>query len=142
MRNKVATRNQTLQRLLTHARYEVLPTATTEEKVLASVPRDPRSPFVFPAERGNAHYQGTKRIWARAVAKAGLAGVTPHTLRHTLGSTAVSTGEAIALTGAILGHANARSTALYAHVQNDPSKQAADRVSRRIADALAGDPER
>ena len=40
MRNKVATRNQTLQRLLTHARYEVLPTATTEEKVLASVPRD------------------------------------------------------------------------------------------------------
>ena len=40
MRNKVATRNQTLQRLLTHARYEVLPTATTEEKVLASVPHD------------------------------------------------------------------------------------------------------
>ncbi len=40
MRNKVATRNQTLQRLLTNARYEVLPTATTEEKVLASVPRD------------------------------------------------------------------------------------------------------
>ncbi len=40
MRNKVATRNQTLQRLLTNARYEVLPTATTEEKVLTSVPRD------------------------------------------------------------------------------------------------------
>ncbi|HET7350565.1 MAG TPA: methylenetetrahydrofolate reductase [Marmoricola sp.] len=40
MRNKVATRNQTLLRLLTHARYEVLPTPTTEDKVLASVPRD------------------------------------------------------------------------------------------------------
>jgi methylenetetrahydrofolate reductase (NADPH) len=40
MRNKTATRNQTLQRLLTHARYEVLPTATAEEKVLASVPLD------------------------------------------------------------------------------------------------------
>jgi methylenetetrahydrofolate reductase (NADPH) len=40
MRNKTATRNQTLQRLLTHARYEVLPTPSTEEKVVASVPLD------------------------------------------------------------------------------------------------------
>lgn len=40
MRNKTAARTQTLQRLLTHARYEVLPTASTEDKVLASVPLD------------------------------------------------------------------------------------------------------
>ena len=40
MRNKVATRNRTIQRLLTHARYEVLPTASTEDKVLAYVPLD------------------------------------------------------------------------------------------------------
>jgi methylenetetrahydrofolate reductase (NADPH) len=40
MRNKTVTRDQALQRLLTHARYEVLPTASTEDKVLASVPRD------------------------------------------------------------------------------------------------------
>ncbi|MCW2808543.1 MAG: 5,10-methylenetetrahydrofolate reductase [Marmoricola sp.] len=40
MRNKTMTRNQTVHRLLTHARYEVLPTPSTEEKVLASVPLD------------------------------------------------------------------------------------------------------
>ena len=40
MRNKAVTRNQTVHRLLTHARYEVLPTPSTEEKVLASVPLD------------------------------------------------------------------------------------------------------
>ncbi len=40
MRNKLTSRNQTLHRLLTSARYEVLPTATTEDKVLASVPRE------------------------------------------------------------------------------------------------------
>ncbi len=40
MRNKTATRDQTLKRLLTHARYEVLPTASTEDKVLASIPLD------------------------------------------------------------------------------------------------------
>ena len=38
MRNK--TTIPTLVRLLEHARYEVLPTASTEEKVLAHVPRD------------------------------------------------------------------------------------------------------
>jgi hypothetical protein len=57
-----------------------------------------------------------------------------------MGSTAVSTGEALALTGAILGHSNPRSTAIYAHVQNDPSKRAANRVSKKIAAALAGNP--
>jgi hypothetical protein len=55
-----------------------------------------------------------------------------------MGSTSISTGEALALTGAILGHANPRSTAIYAHVQNDPSKRAANRVTKRIAAALAG----
>jgi hypothetical protein len=53
-----------------------------------------------------------------------------------MGSTAISTGEALAMTGAILGHANARSTSIYAHVQRDPAKRAADRVSKRIAAAL------
>lgn len=44
----------------------------------------------------------------------------------------------ITLTGAILGHANARSTAIYAHVQHDPSRRAANRISGKIAEALAG----
>ncbi|MCR5857217.1 site-specific integrase [Mesorhizobium sp. J428] len=105
---------------------------------LDSIGKRPGSGFVFPAERGDGHYQGTKGVWTKVVAQAGLAGVTPHTLRHTMGSTAVSTGEALALTGAILGHANMRSTAIYAHMQNNPSRRAASRVSRKIAAALAG----
>ena len=64
-------------------------------------------------------------------------GVTPHTLRHTIGSTAISTGEAMALTGAILGHSNPRSTAIYAHIQHEPSRKAANRVSKKIAAALS-----
>jgi hypothetical protein len=55
-----------------------------------------------------------------------------------MGSTAVSSGEALMMTGAILGHANPRSTAIYAHVQVDPSKKSADRVTSRIGSALAG----
>ncbi|PZU64136.1 site-specific integrase [Sphingobium sp.] len=116
----------------------VRPLGAAAITLLESLPREAESVYVFPAERGDSYFQGTKRIWAKAVKKARLPGVTPHTLRHTIGSTAISTGEALALTGAILGHSNPRSTAIYAHVQNDPSRRAANRVTKKIAAALAG----
>jgi integrase len=116
----------------------IRPLGAAAVALLQSLTRDPDSEFVFPAEFGDGHYQGTKRLWAKAIRKAALPGVTPHTLRHTIGSTAVSLGEGMALTGAILGHANPRSTAIYAHIQFDPSRRAADRVTKKIADALAG----
>lgn len=112
------------------------PLGTAALTLLMQIEQTEGSEFVFPADSGESHFQGTKAPWARAVRKAGLVGVTPHTLRHTIGSTAISTGEAMALTGAILGHANPRSTAIYAHVQHEPSRKAADRVSRKIAEAL------
>ena len=92
--------------------------------------------YVFPSEDSESFYQGTKRYWAKVVKLANLPGVTPHTLRHTIGSAAVSTGETLAMTGALLGHANQHSTSVYAHVQQDPARRAADRVVGPIATAL------
>jgi integrase len=120
------------------ARLWALTGCRRDEIALKSIDKYDDSDYVFPAERGDSHFQGTKTMWSRAIKKARLPGVTPHTLRHTMGSTATSTGEALALTGAILGHANPRSTAIYAHVQNDPSKRAANRVTKKIAAALIG----
>jgi site-specific recombinase XerD len=65
-----------------------------------------------------------------------LEGVVIHKFSHTMGSASVSTGESIAITGAILAHANSRSTDIYAHVAEDPAKKAADRVSEIISNAL------
>lgn len=92
--------------------------------------------FVFPAERGKGFYRGTKRVWPAIVEKAALPGVTPHTLRHTLGGAAASGGEALLMVGAILGHANARSTQIYAHIDHDPARLAADRATAGIAAAI------
>ena len=85
-----------------------------------------------------SYFRGYKTPWKKVIEKADLPKVTPHTLRHTMGSTAISSGEAMAFTGAILGHANPRSTAIYAHVQHSPARRAVDRVAGRIAAALAG----
>lgn len=118
----------------------IRPLGAAAVALLRSIDKQDGSDFVFPAERGDGHYQGMKGVWKKAIVKAKLAGVTPHTLRHTMGSTSTSTGEALALTGAILGHSNPRSTAIYAHVQTDPSRRAANRVTKKIAAALAGKP--
>lgn len=117
----------------------VRPLNSAAATLLMAVERTDKSPYVFPAESGEKHYQGTKRIWNAACKGAGLVDVTPHTLRHTLGSTATSNGEALALTGALLGHANPRSTAIYAHIQTRPMKRAAERVGSKIANALGID---
>jgi integrase len=101
---------------------------------------DKKAVFVFPAVRGDGFYMGTKRVWPEVVKKAELPGVTPHVLRHTLGSAAASSGEALLMVGSILGHANARSTAIYAHVAHDPARLAADRATAPIAAALGREP--
>jgi len=98
--------------------------------------------YVFPsiggANAGKTFYQGTKRIWKRVRKLANLEDVVIHTLRHTVGSAAVSAGESLAITGALLGHVNSRSTDIYAHVAEDPAKRAADRVSATLSSALLG----
>ena len=98
--------------------------------------------YVFPSLNGSrpgaGYYQGTKRVWKRVRELAGFKGVVLHTLRHTVGSAAVSAGESLAITGALLGHANSRSTDIYAHIADDPAKRAADRVSTTISNALSG----
>ncbi|MEO4043633.1 site-specific integrase [Hoeflea sp. CAU 1731] len=114
----------------------VRPLAASALALLSEIPREDESPYVFPATTGNGHFQGTKRVWPKAIELAKLPGVSPHTLRHTLGSSAISVGETMAMTGAILGHANPRSTAIYAHVQRDPAAQATARAVEPIAAAL------
>ncbi len=115
------------------------PLALAAVALLRGLERSKDSEFVFPSDRAeDAHFQGTKKVWPAIIKKAKLPGVTPHTLRHTMGATATSTGEALALTGAILGHANMRSTMIYAHVEHDPARKAATRVARKIAAALSG----
>ncbi|WP_174301974.1 site-specific integrase [Caulobacter sp. S45] len=116
-------------------------------QILQSTEREPDSEYVFPAERGASFYQGVQGVWEKAIKATGLEDVTPHTLRHTMGSHAVSVGLSLPLTGAILGHTNPRSTQRYAHIQRDPVQEAATRavaafahVGRRVHDLTAPKP--
>jgi integrase len=108
--------------------------------LLASIPPVAGSGYFFTAERGDGFYSGTRRVWAKAIKLAGLAGkVTPHTLRHSVGAAAVSSGESLKFAGALLGHLTLSATSIYAHLAADSSRTVADRVVGTIAVALAGE---
>lgn len=115
----------------------VRPLGAEAVAILEAVPPTEGSSYVFPADRGERWFQGAYSAFEKARKRAGLDGsqVVAHTLRHTVGSISAGDGSLL-LTGAVLGHKNPRSTGRYAHVQRNPAKGAADRVSERITAAL------
>lgn len=80
-------------------------------------------------------YQGEppKRIikgFASAVNRAGLDGVSAHTLRHTCGTWLAQQGVPLYEIAGMLGHSNERTTELYAHHHPDFQKNATDALDR------------
>lgn len=92
--------------------------------------------FVFPNEKGTGSYQGVAKIWRLVRAAAEIKDVRLHDLRHSFASVGVSRGESLPIIGALLGHADAKSTSRYAHLSDDPVRSAAQSISSTIADSL------
>ena len=99
------------------------------------------SPFVFPAESGGGRFQGTEKVWRKARARAGLSDVRIHDLRHSFASVGLEAGNSLPLIGKLLGHADVKTTARYAHLADDPLKAAASKISDSIAAAMEAKPE-
>jgi integrase len=104
--------------------------------LLRKVPAVAGSEFVFPASRSEGHIIGLRSVWEEARKLAHLPGVRIHDLRHSFASVAVSGGESLYIVGKILGHRQARTTEVYAHLAPDPVQAAADRAAKKIAEAL------
>jgi integrase len=96
------------------------------------------SPYVFPSEDGIGHYEGTPKVWPKIRAAANLADVRIHDLRHSFASVALARGTTLPVIGALLGHADPKTTARYAHLSAHPIRQAADETGNAIAAAMAG----
>lgn len=121
---------------------KVIPLAPPALAILSDLDnsRDGESPFVFPAETGDGHFQGTEKVWRKVRVKAGLADVRLHDLRHSFASVGLLAGDSLPLIGKLLGHADVKTTARYAHLAEDPVKEAAKRIGNTIAAAMDGRP--
>jgi hypothetical protein len=93
---------------------------------------------VFPADVGDEHFIGVVRVLDRVCAKAKLAGVTPHVLRHTFASIAGDLGFSELTIAGLLGHSSRGVTQRYVHL-DAALAVAADRVSAEIAKLLDGE---
>lgn len=106
--------------------------------ILTGLPRLDGNPYVIPGDLPGAHRADLKNPW-RAVRKiAELDGVRIHDLRHTLASHGRAAGLSLSLVGGLLGHKNQSTTAGYAHLWDDPLREAAAKVGARIANAFDG----
>lgn len=79
-----------------------------------------------------------KRPWAQITKRAGLEGLRIHDLRHSFASVGAWSGLGLPIIGKLLGHADAKTTQRYAHVDVDSSRRAADAIAGQISAAIGG----
>jgi integrase len=96
--------------------------------------------WLFPGDRGVAHFVGLPKVLKRVCKLAGLNGITPHVLRHSYASIAGELGFSELTIAGLLGHTAGSVTAGYVHL-DQALVSAADRVAGVIANALDDKPD-
>ncbi len=114
----------------TGARRIPLPNAA--RAVLSTLPRIAGNPYVIAGKVDGKFATDLQHPWRRIRERAGLTGVRIHDLRHTYASNAVSSGMPIQMVGRLLGHTQLQTTMRYAHLADDPVKQAAEENAARL----------
>lgn len=100
--------------------------------------RDGKDGFVFPGKAGPLppllHIWNFVRVWAQLAPDEKGKPARVYDLRHSFAALGATQKLSLPLIGKLLGHTQARTTQRYAHIADDPLKEAAD----KIGDALAG----
>ncbi|AUQ65459.1 site-specific integrase [Phaeobacter inhibens] len=115
-----------------------IPLPQPARDVLARLPRSPGNPYVIEGKLPGQYATDLQHPWRRIRDRAGLCGVRIHDLRHTYASNAVSAGMPIQMVGRLLGHTQIQTTMRYAHLADDPVRQAAEENAARLG-SLVGD---
>lgn len=82
------------------------------------------SPFLFPGKTKDKPIQDFKKSWTTIVKQANLKDFRVHDLRHTYASHLVSSGLSLSIVGKLLGHTQASTTQRYAHLADNPLREA------------------
>ena len=109
------------------------------QSVLARLSRFGDNPWLIPGARPGSRLLTLKSTWKRVRTRAGIEDVRLHDLRHSYASRALAMGESLTMIGRLLNHAQAASTARYAHLMRDTERAAASRVGDSIARHIVSD---
>jgi integrase len=137
--------------------YWIKPSAHTKQRREHKLPLSPpaielidrlrkkrKGRLVFPGDIDGQPLQTLFHVWEHVREQAQLEPddqgrqARPYDLRHTFASVAVGGGLNLPIIGKLLGHTQVRTTQRYAHIADDPLREAANKVGTDIAGAGNG----
>jgi integrase len=95
--------------------------------------------WVIPNAEGTGPISLSKP-WERIRTTAGLPGLRVHDLRHSFASVGAGSGISLYMIGKLLGHTQAVTTQRYAHLADDPLREASEAIAARVAAAMNAAP--
>lgn len=104
--------------------------------VLTSIRRVSDNPYVIPGKVPGQALTDLRHPWGRIRTRAGLDGVRLHDLRHTYASHALGAGLPLEMVGKLLGHTQMQTTMRYAHLADEPIRDAARMVGGNVANLI------
>jgi integrase len=125
-----------------------LPLSPPALKLIHRLRKERKGKPVFPGDVDGQPLQTLFHVWAHVRKHAQLQkdekgrGARPYDLRHTFASVAVGGGFNLPIIGKLLGHTQVRTTQRYAHIADDPLREAANKVGTAIAGEESVDPVR
>ena len=121
-------------------RMEHLPLSSLVLEILTDMKEEAESPFLFPGKVAGKPLQEIKKAWDTIRKRADLPDVRLHDLRHTHASHLVSSGLSLSIVGKLLGHTQASTTQRYAHLADEPLREAAQLFGCKVQKLIEKNP--
>jgi integrase len=129
--------------------YWIKPSAHTKQRKPHRLPLNPpalelvnrlrkarKGKWVFPGDKPGEHLAAMWHVWHFVRKETGLgADARLYDLRHTFASVGAGGGLSLPIIGRLLGHTQQRTTQRYAHLADDPLREATEKIGTVIAGA-------
>ena len=122
--------HQTKQKLTEYVPLSTQAAALLRIRLGSSSP--PSSPYLFPSRNPDVPLKRVHKEWAKILRAARITNYRLHDNRHTYASHLVSGGLSLEIVGRLMGHVSPMTTKRYAHLADDPLRQAAARFGNKI----------
>lgn len=118
-------------------RTEHLPLSKAVVSLLVSIREAQQggSTFLFPGRSKDKPIVDLRKFWRSVTSTANIKDYRIHDNRHTHASKLVSSGMSLAVVGRLLGHTNPMTTQRYAHLADDPLREAAEIMATKMREA-------
>jgi integrase len=114
-------------------RVHKLPLSPPAIELVDRLRKKRKSLYVFPGDGPGKHLVALHHIWRFVRKQAGLGkDARLYDLRHSFASVGAGGGLSLPIIGRLLGHTQARTTQRYAHLADDPLREAATKITKII----------